>query len=227
MNEKLKIEPVATPAEVVREAIRRRDELAQRLAETKDRLAVLEPLEKDLRAAQAELQAIIDEDSEAVRVWLKSGSDDDMPEPRVDARQAAARRVTACMAKLASGDGARAKVDGEFADLNEQYRGALADVRRAEFDVMLRELERAAHGWRSAAIEYVTAEAVYTSARDALFQMAPAEAGPASQHAATIVSPIKCQREVADQARQLAAERFAKLLAGEEPSPHLLKVIVE
>lgn len=227
MNAKLKIEPVATPAEVVREAIRRRDDLAQRLAETKHRLALLEPLEAELQAAQAELQAIIDEDSDTLRAWLRSGSGDEMPEPRLEARQAAARRVSACMAKLASGTGARATMDGEFAAMNEQYRDALEDVRRAEFDVMLRELERAAHTWRNAAIEYVAAEAIYTSARDTLFHMAPTEAGPASQHASTIVSPIKCEREVADQARQLAADRFAKLLGGNEPSPDLLKVAIE
>lgn len=224
MNAKLKMEPVATPAEVVREAVRRRDELAQRLEETKSRLDTLKPLEAELHAAQAELQAIIDQDSETLRAWLKSGSGDDMPEPRLDARQAAARRVSACMARLASGDGARTKVDGELAELNAQCRAAVDDVRRAEFEVMLGELERAAYAWRSAAVDYVVAEAVYTSARDALFQMAPAEAGPASHHAATIVSPIKCERELTDHARQLAADRFTKLLAGEEPSPDLLKV---
>lgn len=227
MNANLKLKPVATPPEVVREAIRRRDDLRRQLDETKSRLDTLNPLEAELQAAQAELQTIIDEDSETLRAWLKSGSGDEMPEPRLDARQAAARRASACMAKLASGDGARVKVDTEIADLNAQYGDALTDVRRAEFEVMLRELERAAHTWRSAAIEYVAAEAVYTSARDTLFQIAPTEAGPASQHAATIVSPIKCEREVVDRARQLAATRFTKLLAGEEPSPDLLKVIFE
>ncbi|MGN6227128.1 MAG: hypothetical protein ACTHNM_06825 [Dyella sp.] len=226
MNANLKLEPVATPAEAVREAIRRRDDLSRQLDAMKGKLNTLKPLEAELQAAQTELQAIIDEDSETLRAWLKSGSGDDMPEPRLDARQAAARRVSGCMAKLASGDGARAKVDVEIADLNARYRDALAGVRRTEFDVMLHELERAAHAWRNAAVDYVVAEAIYTSARDALFQMAPTDAGPASHHAATIVQPINCERELADRARQLAADRFTKLLVGEQPSPDLLKVTI-
>jgi hypothetical protein len=220
MNAKTKLEAVPTNAQLLREAIARRDSTARDIETTRARAKCFAPIEAEVSAAQGELSAVLQRDAAAMQKWVDDGAQGLPPEPDHKTRDAAARKLAEASAKLSATGSARQQIEADTRDAHQRHLDALKAVRLAEFDVLAPELLRSAQAMKDAALVYLAAEQHYFASRTALFDLDSEMAQAPSDQAAAVGAPMNVQqeREFAQQAHAKSQKRLAALRAGQEVS---------
>jgi hypothetical protein len=218
MNAKTKLEAVPTPAQLLREAIARRNSTVAEIETIRERSKCFAPIEAALSAAQGELNAILQRDAEAMRKWVDEGAHGQPPEPDHNARDAAARKVADASAKLGATGSARQQIESDTRDAHQRHLEALQAVHSAEVDVLAPELLRSAQAMKDAALLYLAAEHHYFASRTALFDLDAARAQLPGDQAAAIGAPMTVEqdREFAQQRHAKSQQRLAALRSGED-----------
>lgn len=219
MSAKPHIEAVPTPAQLLREAIARQDEIRAEITRIEQKLQFLAPIQAEEASAQSALNAVLQRDAEAMQAWMHEGAQGAAPEPDRKARDEATRTLAQASAKLQAAGMAKASIEAELTAARQRYAEAQAAVTAAEGQVMGDEFLRSAKALNEAYLAQLTAETHYNAAKDAMFASNRVMASALAQRASDIMRPLDLNgsRQLAGEVYQRAQHRFVALRAGIEP----------
>lgn len=219
MNAKTHIEAVPTPAQLLREAIARQDDIRAEITRIEQKLQFIAPIQAEESSAQGALNEVLRRDAEAMQAWMNDGAQGAAPEPDKKAREEAIQKLGQASAKMQAAGMAKASIEAEHSAAHQRYAEAQAGVTAAEGQVMGDEFLRSAKALNEAYLAQLTAETHYNAAKDAMFASNRVMAGALAQRASDIMRPLDLNggRKLADEVYQRAQRRFAALRAGEDP----------
>jgi hypothetical protein len=219
MNAKTHIEAVPTPAQLVREAIARRDRISEEITRIEQKLQFIIPIQAEEASAQSALNEVLRRDAEAMQAWMNDGALGAAPDPDKKARDAAIQKLGQASAKMQAAGNTKVSIEAEHVAAHQRYVAAQAEVTAAESQAMGDEFLRSAKILADAQVARLVAETHYAAAKDAMFATDRALAGALAQRASDIMRPLNLAegRELANDVYQRAQHRFAALRAGEDP----------
>jgi len=219
MNAKTHIEAVPTPAQLLREAIARRQAIAAEITQIEQKLQFITPIQAEEASAQTALNEVLRRDAEAMQAWMNDGAQGPAPEPNRKDRDEAANKLSQANAKMLAAGKVKEQIESEHKDAHRRLAEAQAAIADAETQIMADEFLRSAKALAEAYLAQVKAEAHYNAAKEAVFATNRVMASALTDRAAELLRPLNRQ-EAGDlelEVFQLARRRFAALRAGEEP----------
>jgi hypothetical protein len=113
-----------------------RASLARELAEQNRTASRLQEAATSEASALAELAALSDQDTAAMKRWASTGCAGNPPEPDAKQRRALGEKLSSAQAAATAAKGAGADIDQKIAQLNERLRVIGAQIEQAIFDKM-------------------------------------------------------------------------------------------
>lgn len=219
MNATTHIEAVPTPAQLLREAIARRDAIAAEISQIEQKLQFIAPIQAEEASAQSALNEVLRRDAEAMQAWMNDGAQGAAPEPDTMARQEAVQKLGQANAKLQAAGKVKAQIESKHADAHRRLAEAQTAIADAEAQIMADEFMRSTEALGNAYLAQMKAQIHYNAARDSMFAVNRTMASALTDRAAEMLRPLN-RGQTADlelELFQLAQRRFAALRAGEDP----------
>lgn len=219
MNAKTHIEAVPTPAQLLREAIARRDVVSEEITRIEQKLQFIAPIQAEEASAQSALNEVLRRDAEAMQAWMNDGAQGAAPEPDKKAREEAVHKLGQANAKLQAAGKVKAQIEQAHAEAHQRLAEAQAAITAAETQIMADEFLRSARALHDAHLAQLRAEAHYNAAKEAMHATNRSMASALTDRAAALLRPLN-RAEAGDlelEIFQRAQRRFAALRAGEEP----------
>lgn len=227
MSANLNLQPVPTARDHLLAALSTRDELGKQSSAITEKLDKLTPIAAAVDEAQAELQKLLQSESQKLQEWADGGAEGNPPAVDTKARETASRRLADARARLDASGMVRSNLEAELVPINNQLRELGESITGHQMDVLGEAAIRAVEDMRRASLELLRTESAFLAIRQTMQAIRDRanDGSPARVNFSHWLDRISELNRLSDEERIQASQaghqrsmaRIQHLQAGEDP----------